>query len=290
MALGQPAWAGSPPAAPSPLTGGETKDRLDPDALRALVKAPAANVAAGDVAGGERKFAELVSRLRARHGADALVVADTTSAFAVALYDTDHRAQSLTYFRRAAEAYRAAVGPDHPEVAVALHDIANVQLDIAPDAAPPDLIAEVEEALRIRRNALGLNNAETAVTYVLLGRLKGIAAKDDPPRVEEAAALIRFGIDCLPRTPNADPGDEASAYFRLAEVFARNNRGEEALRAAGVYWDLMSSLDSKRAIERLGDLAETLAKRDRPAAETLRQRYLPHTPGEADQAAPAPLA
>lgn len=273
-----PLASAAPPVAPSPLDGGETKDRLGPDALHALVREPAKSVAAGDLAAAERKLEKLVARLRARHGAEAIIVADTFSAFAVALYETDNRQQSLTYFHRAADAYRAALGPDHPEVAVALHDIANVQLQIAPDAAPPELISLVEEALRIRRNSLGLNNAETAVTYVLLGRLKGIAAGGDPPLVEEAVALVRFGIECLPRTPNADTTDLPHAYFRLAEVFARNGRSDETLKVAGVYWDMMSPIDGETAIERLTDLSDILAARDAGAATALRQSYLPAAP------------
>jgi hypothetical protein len=276
MASPTAALAAAPPAkAPSPLEGGETKDRLPPEALREMVRRPAAAVSAGDVARAEREFDVLMTRLRAREGDGGLVVADTLVAFAVVLYEAEHKRLALAYFRRAADAYRIALGPDDPEVAVSLHDIANVELDLSPDTASPELIATVEEALRIRRLALGLNNAETAVTFILLGRVKGMAAGGDPQRVEEALGLVRFGIECLPMTPNADPTDVASGYYRLAEVYARNGRGGESLTAAGIYWDTVRPLDALTPLTRIQTLVDILhAHGDPAAAETLAGRYL----------------
>ena len=262
--------------------GGETKDRLDDATMQVLVGRPMAWVTKGDLARGEREFASLLARIERRRGPHSLDVADALSAFGVLLYRADHEKQAMVYLRRAVEAYRAALGPDDPEVAVALHDYVNVVLNMAPDEEPPGLIEEIEEALRIRRHALGLDNAETAVTYVLLGRVRGFRANTarDPVRIEEAASLIRTGIDLLPRTPNADETDLATAYFRLAELFARNGRGQEAETAVAIYrqldleieWDEISPFCEKR-LDRLTGLLRSHGEATR--AEALEVHYRP---------------
>ena len=248
--------------------------------MQALVAKPMASVAKGDVPRGERDFAALLTSIETKHGPRSLEAADALTAFGVQLYLAEHYDLAQAYFRRAVEAYRAARGPDDPEVAVALHDYINVVLNRAPDEEPPGLIAEIEEALRIRRHALGLDNAETAVTYVLLGRVKGFRANTagDPVRIEEAAGLIRFGIDLLPRTPNADPTDLASAYFRLAELFARNGRGQEAETATNIYMNLEVAEDegAPSCAERLERLTSLIRTHDDAArAEALKVRFGP---------------
>src|ERR1044072_8562330 len=101
-------------------------DRLPNHRLAAMVERPIAQGGAGPAEAGYALFEDMLGRARARHGANSLAVADLLVAFGVQLYvesaDGENRGlaeRSLLYLRRAADAYRAAVGPDHPEVAVA---------------------------------------------------------------------------------------------------------------------------------------------------------------------------
>jgi tetratricopeptide (TPR) repeat protein len=264
----------------------ETKDRLNLDAFKLLLASPLAAATAGDTATADREMTVILADTDAKAGPHSLRHADILSAFGVELYKADHENAALPYLERAVDAYRQALGPDSPEVAVALHDVANLRLDLQPDAAPPELIATVREALRIRRLKLGENNAETAVTYVLLGRILGFpqATKDDSASVDEAALQVRQGLDRLLRIPGAEAGDIDTARYRLAEVYAHNGRGAQTLIAVQDYWkavDRKQADDVTRFKDRVGKLADLLKAHGEPTAAAQLKAAYPSVPNPA---------
>lgn len=224
--------------APPPEHGGTTADRISERQRARLVERPMELVERGELAAGQKEFEREYAAMLAKKGEQSITLGDMLTAFGVGLWREDHEAEAVPYFRRAVAAYRKAVGPDDPEVALALNSMADSIYDWdEPTAPPPEVMEAMRETLRIRRASLGPKNAETAVTYVRLGRLNGHpeVAKGDPARVEAAAAQARHGLELLPQTPNLDPSDIGAARRAVAEIYARNGRTQETLAAVEAY-------------------------------------------------------
>jgi hypothetical protein len=265
---------------PQPAPPRETKERRDDEALKRQLATPLASAKAGDMARADREFQAILAEVKTQHGANSLQAADIVSAFGVELYNLERKTEAKAYLKRAIAAYRAATGPDNPEVAVSEHDYANIELDLDPDAVSPELVEAVRDALRIRRKSLGEANAETAVTYVLLGRITGDPklTQGDDARIKAAADLIRTGAAELAKIETAKPGDRASASYRLAELYAHNGRSAETLAAAADYWKAADDQNPVEAMTRKGQirkLADALAAHGQTAAAaTLRKTYV----------------
>jgi hypothetical protein len=75
--------------------------------------------------------------------------------------------------------YRGAFGPASPEVAVALHTFADVELKLHDERVTPAARAALEEAIRIRRAALGPDNPETLAAEERLGGIR-FSSKGSP--------------------------------------------------------------------------------------------------------------
>lgn len=206
-------------------------------------------------------FREILSATLARQGPKSLMIGDILTAFGIDLFTAGHREAALTYLNAAVPAYREVVGPDDPEVALAINDVVDVRLEINPDSSPPDLVAMARETFRIRSLKLGDDNAETATTRIMLGRVLGTpeATHGDPVRVEEAASVIRAGLEKLEKIAGPSSPDLQLGRYRLAEVYAHNGRGSETLAAARAYW---RSADRENPIEALVVKAEILKLAD----------------------------
>ena len=105
---------------------GYTKDRLTSERMRELAAEPMAFARRGDIDAAIASFAGIKARTVADKGKASLEVADLLTAFGVELYiygldskEDRYRLASLPYLREAIDAYKAALGPRHPEVAVA---------------------------------------------------------------------------------------------------------------------------------------------------------------------------
>ena len=193
LALGLCAQA--PPARPP-----ETKDRLSPEAMERLVEGPMSTVREQGLAAGEARFEELRAAEAARSGPSSVAVADLLMAFGVELHMewimTEDRAllqASRDRVHQSIAAYRAAFGPDHPEVAVALHSFATVDIELHEGEATPEAEAALREALRIRRAKLGPQNHETVATEerfasLASGREKRRPVVEVPPFPQPARA------------------------------------------------------------------------------------------------------
>ncbi|HEV2746265.1 MAG TPA: tetratricopeptide repeat protein [Allosphingosinicella sp.] len=178
----------------------ETKDRLSPDKMERLVAGPMAAVREDGLAAGDAVFERLRAAEAARSGPAGVGVADLLTAYAVELYgewvSTEDRAllqASRDRLLAAITAYRAAFGPDHPEVAVALHSFADVDIPLNDGRATPQAEAALREALRIRRAALGPRHPETRAAEDRLASIAGAGTgKGAAGRaLDEASAALR---------------------------------------------------------------------------------------------------
>ena len=149
----------------------ETKDRLSPEAMEQLVEEPMTAVRERGLAAGETEFSRLRSIADARYGSNSVRIADLRTAFGVELYYEGRTADDPALLRAARRhlheaiaSYRTAFGPDHPEVAVALHSFADIDIELHGGHATPQAKDALREALQIRRAALGLRNHETLAT------------------------------------------------------------------------------------------------------------------------------
>ena len=160
----------------------ETKDRLPPGAMARMVEGPMSAVRERGLAGGDAGFERLLATEETRSGSNKVKIADLHMAYGLGLYDvwskTDDQLMlqaSRDRIRDSIPLYRAAFGPAHPEVALALHTFADVDIELNGDVSPHAEVA-LWEALRIRRAALGAGNAETLATE---RRLESMGAQVD---------------------------------------------------------------------------------------------------------------
>lgn len=218
-----------------------TKDRLSEERMAELVAGPMALVRNGRVGAAERAFEGIVQATGRRHGNGSVDVADRLTAFGVLIYiegleggDDEMRRRSLPYLQRAVEAYRAAFGPSHPEVAVALNSYADVQTALNPDDPPPSAEAALEEAYNIRLSSFGPSNPETLASLLGLAEFRSAPSRTggDPARIAAAAAMFREGIPYA-RGGSGQAREEVPAtwYFGLARLYARHRQLINALEA-----------------------------------------------------------
>lgn len=216
-----------------------TKDRLSEAQMAELVAGPMALVRDGRVGDAERAFEGIVQAAARRHGNGSVEVADRLTAFGVLIYieglnsgDVEMRRLSLPYLQRAVEAYRAAFGPSHPEVAVALNSYADVQTALNSDDPPPSAEAALEEAYDIRLSSLGPSNPETLASLLGLAEIRSAPSRTrgDPARIAAAAAMFRGGIPYA-RGGSGQAREEMPAtwYFGLARLYARHRQLSNAL-------------------------------------------------------------
>jgi hypothetical protein len=210
----------------------ESQDRLTNEDMGLLVRAPLRLIEAGDVAGGQRLFERSIAIAQARHGRNALEAADLLMSFGAMLYRLDveqvprKTALATVYLRRAVPAYRAALGPDHPDVATALNTYADILRLDTPDDPPAEAERALDEAYRIRLASRGPHHAETLWTLLCLADIHGAPSRTrgDPARIAAAHAEL----DRIVRLSQRADGDTA------AQIRAGVQRRRAGLRAGHV--------------------------------------------------------
>lgn len=283
----------SPPAEPPALT----KDRISEAELDAMVAGPMALVNDGDLEAGVKAFESLLDAGRKQHGAQSTEVADLLTAFGVALTAADYRKEAIPYLRAAVEVSRSVYGPEHPEFALAVTDVAMALWDQAEDEPPP---LEVDEALRtawrIRVATLGPNHPETAWTLGRLAALAALPSRIDgrPERVEAAIALRLQAIEAM--RVGVDPNfmdAVALGYLDLAGLYVRNGRLDEGLGAFERALDELARLqpDTTGATVTIVDGAHAFADLleeagHRAEAESIRRRLPDPFPFDGDESEP----
>jgi|GEM_PF-2148717 len=262
-----------------------TKDRLSEARMAELVAGPMALVRNGSGDAAERAFEDIVQAAARRHGNGSVDVADRLTAFGVLLYteglrspDDELRRRSLPYLQRAVQAYRAAFGPSHPEVALALNSYADVHTALNPDDPPPAAEAALEEAYNIRVSSLGHANHETLSSLLRLAELRSLPSRTrgDPAKIAAAAAMFRGGILHL-RSGSGQSRDERPAtwYFGLARLYARHRQLSNALGIVEeAERDLQGDAHCVALVTAAMEFAELLADEGyEEQAQALRMRY-----------------
>lgn len=256
--------SGQPPA--PPVIGAEappqTKDRVPPEQMEAMVAGPLALVREGRRAEADAAFNALLGAARAR--GSKVRAADLLTAYGVGLYmegdadaPDDTRRAAIPWLEQAVAATREAWGPKHPETALALQDLADVLRKISPDSPPPEAERALREALAIRRETLGPGNGETLVTMAALADV--LAAGPLPPaRYAEARGLYEAAIAGFGRAGVINPlAETVNARVGLAVLDARVGRTAEALAELGAaIRQYRSALQAEGAIVACLDLAK----------------------------------
>jgi hypothetical protein len=207
--------------------------------MERLVAGPLRLIERGDIAGAEGAFARLLARVSARSGAASLEAGDHVVAMGMMLFGRGGtpaaRRRGIAYMRRGADIYAAALGPDHPEVALTFADIGIAWLALEPDDPPDEAEAALEQAWRIRRASLGPTNVETTSSLATLARVRGLPSRTrgDRARIEASAALYREAIRDFGRQRVVPGGfGSISTGFDLARMYRDNRLFREAADAA----------------------------------------------------------
>jgi tetratricopeptide (TPR) repeat protein len=216
----------------------ETKDRTSPDYLQSLVTKPLAEWQGGSVDQAKRDFETLLTERKNKYGSNALVVADTLSAFGVTLYTAAiqgdpviHREDGLPYLRRAIQAYRAHFGQDTPEVALAYCDFANAERGALGNKAIDEEYASMSECLRIRQATLGPHNAETAMSMAYVAGLQGLPARTmgDDDKIDAAAAMYEQAIADYKQSKYQVRREISDLIYDIAVMYLWNHRIDKAM-------------------------------------------------------------
>ena len=174
-----------------------TKDRLSPESMDALVAGPMALLKKSGLDAAQKAFEALVVDAVKKHGKGSVEEADLLTAFGVALdlegidrSDEKLERAALPYVERAIPAYRAAFGPRHPEVALALNSYATLLHNFHDKALDTAAEAALVEAISIRREKLGPDNPETKTAEAELAQLQDPEANglNDALKAMEQAA------------------------------------------------------------------------------------------------------
>lgn len=225
-----PAVPSAGPPAQSSVT--ETQDRLPPERMEQLVAGPMSVFRKSGLVAARKDFDTLLAGAVKAHGKGSVEAADLLTSFAVQLFeagiddDTAVAKASLDYLKRAISAYRAAFGPRHPEVALALNSYADALMQVNGDAGRPDAKAALEEAHSIRVATLGADNPETQAAADKLAQLNDSSRSFTAER--DAANAIASAAEAL-GTANS-PGT-------VTENLTGADMGESGLWKPIAYYD-----------------------------------------------------
>lgn len=161
----------------------ETKERISAAEMELLVEAPMATVEESGLAAGQAEFERLRRGTVARAGPGSIEEADLLTAFGLGLHERWTFTEDRRYLvaaharlREAVPAYRKAFGSGDPEVALALHSFADLDLLLHDRRPTPEAHAALREALAIRQRTLGPRHPETRAAQ------KQVAALFEPRR------------------------------------------------------------------------------------------------------------
>lgn len=236
----------------------ETKDRVSDKQIENMVAGPMAAVRKSGLTQGEATFNRLLKKTEDQRGENSVQVADLLTAFGVQLFtegklidDNNLKSASLPYLKKAVEVYRAAFGRNHPEVALALTTYADAALGIDGDAVPPGSEEALQEAARIRLQALGPSNAETRATYLTIAELHGRPARilGQQQRLGEVQTEFEKLIAAAPNDPALRDTSAPMIRFVLANIYAKNEQGKQALHEASRAIKMMDSWPTRDRCE-----------------------------------------
>jgi hypothetical protein len=264
------AIACSPPSEPPPGPPPDTASRLGRADMEALAANALSVVPTGDLALSEKVLERSLASVRAEHGPNSVEEADLLMSYAVLLFNDAHNRDderlqraALPWLERAVPAYRAAFGADHPEVALALHSLADVLVLLNGKAPTEDALAALREAIAIRTRALGPSNPETLAGRARLASLEAHPSRiaGDAARLNAAAAAFEAVIRDAPDDPRL--GYQSAPQLRLAKarMLAANRDHTRSMAEAERALEAMrgwSAADRCQALMRMATLREAL--------------------------------
>lgn len=155
----------------------ETKDRNPPKWMAWMVRIPISAVRERGLADGDAEFERIVANQEALGGSGKVRIADLYMSYGVQLHEVWMESDDRVLLQASRDRiwasiprYRAAFGSTHPEVAVALHTAADIDR-VLNGRLTPQAEAALWEAWKIRRDALGPQNAETLAVEEQLARI-----------------------------------------------------------------------------------------------------------------------
>jgi len=173
--------------------------------------------------------------------ADALTTATIESNLAQLDMRDERYADAEARYRRVLAIYRNTYGPVHPDVALALHNVASAR-DEAAD--PEGAVPLFREALAIRLETSGPEHPSTANTQHNLGRvLVKTGAADEGIALMERALATR-------EAAGVDPFLRASSRWSLARALADRGDTTRSLQLAKEARDLLAGLAPRHAQHR----------------------------------------
>ena len=132
--------------------------------------------------------------------------------------------------REELELTRKRVGPDHPDLAISLNNLANLLCD---ENKLPEAEILASEALALRQKILSDPHPDLAVSLSTLARILG-----EEKKLPEDESLLRQAVAMRRKLPSADPLDLAGAIEDLAFVLGRQGRTNELEQLAKEALDL----------------------------------------------------
>lgn len=209
-----------------------TTSRIDMEARDAILGPADGKFWQGeDIAGGLCAYESLIARRTREHGADSLQVADTRAYFGAEIASAGYYERSLPLMEAGLADYRKVFGPDSPEVAIVLMDLASTRVEAFGDRQLDTAVNEAMQAHAILLKTKGERNQETALALTLVARLKGRPAftQGDAGRIDASGALFEEAARTYPLTPYK-PVDADKIYERWAKMLVANGRTDEALK------------------------------------------------------------
>jgi hypothetical protein len=174
-----------------------TKDRISPEALERMAAGPMRVFKKSGLVPAQQAFEALLADTIRKRGTGSVEEADLLTAFGVAIdligidrSDDNLQRAALPYLERAIPAYKAAFGPRHPEVALALNSSATLILNLHDRTLIGKAEAALAEAVAIRTEALGPDNSETKAAAATLERLRQQQAQPDEPTLAAAGSVL----------------------------------------------------------------------------------------------------
>lgn len=200
-------------------TAEPSADRLTLDVMERLVSAPMQAIRAGHIEEANKRLDAMV-----RNQSLPLQKADLLESFAALSYIEAQRLSnpaltrlSIDCFRRAADAYRVALGAEHPDVATSLQSYATLLSEQKPGVVPAAAIQAFNEAHDIRVKAFGPKAGLTLAT--LLPMADAISAAENLDQnsggYQHAKAIFQTVL-----TDSADVADRTGVQVRL-DAFAK---------------------------------------------------------------------
>lgn len=147
----------------------------------------------GDALEARKLATQLERTFESRYGKDSPAYAEAVMFRALSIFYEDGPA-SLPVFRESLRRYEAALGPQHVDVALALHTLADALDETNGDSSLSEIEGLYRRAFDIRNSALGPQNATTASAALAVARVLLRRAQLDQTRDQLVEADQKAGF------------------------------------------------------------------------------------------------